>query len=90
MIGNGTGFVPDRNFSHVAMKGRNGMMLKKISRLFVCLLVAGSLVFAGGFVSSADAAAKVKWKLAQTWGSGFPIFGDAVIEMAALVKEMSN
>ncbi len=33
---------------------------------------------------------KVVWKLAQTWGTGFPIFGDAVIEMADLVKEMSN
>jgi TRAP-type mannitol/chloroaromatic compound transport system substrate-binding protein len=33
---------------------------------------------------------KIVWKLAQTWGTGFPIFGDAVIEMADLVKEMSN
>jgi TRAP-type mannitol/chloroaromatic compound transport system substrate-binding protein len=32
----------------------------------------------------------VVWKLAQTWGTGFPIFGDAVIEMADLVKAMSN
>ena len=30
------------------------------------------------------------WKLAQTWGTGFPIFGDAVIRMTDLVKTMSN
>ena len=28
-------------------------------------------------------------KLAQTWGTGFPIFGDAVINMADMVKAMS-
>ena len=32
----------------------------------------------------------IVWRLAQTWGTGFPIFGDAVIKMADLVKEMSN
>jgi TRAP-type mannitol/chloroaromatic compound transport system substrate-binding protein len=32
----------------------------------------------------------IVWKLAQTWGTGFPIFGDAVIKMADMVKEMSN
>ncbi|MGK2907605.1 MAG: TRAP transporter substrate-binding protein [Desulfuromonadales bacterium] len=32
----------------------------------------------------------IVWKLAQTWGSGFPIFGDAVIKMADMVKAMSN
>src|SRR6056300_697865 len=32
----------------------------------------------------------IVWKLAQTWGTGFPIFGDAVIKMADLVKEMSG
>ncbi len=32
----------------------------------------------------------IVWKLAQTWGTGFPIFGDAVINMADLVKEMSE
>ena len=33
---------------------------------------------------------KIVWKLAQTWGTGFPIFGDAVIKMADLVKTMSG
>jgi TRAP-type mannitol/chloroaromatic compound transport system substrate-binding protein len=32
----------------------------------------------------------ITWKLAQTWGTGFPIFGDAVIKMADMVKEMSD
>ena len=32
----------------------------------------------------------IVWKLAQTWGTGFPIFGDAVINMADMVKEMSD
>ncbi len=32
----------------------------------------------------------IVWKLAQTWGSGFPIFGDAVIKMADMVNAMSG
>jgi len=32
----------------------------------------------------------IVWKLAQTWGTGFPIFGDAVLTMAELVKVMSD
>ena len=32
----------------------------------------------------------IVWKLAQTWGTGFPIFGDAVIKMADMVNAMSN
>jgi TRAP-type mannitol/chloroaromatic compound transport system substrate-binding protein len=32
----------------------------------------------------------IVWKLAQTWGTGFPIFGDAVIKMADMVKAMSG
>ena len=65
------------------------MMLKKLSRLLVCLLVAGSFVV-GGFASTADAAPKYRWKLAMTWPTNFPIFGDAVQNMADMVKEMSN
>ena len=33
---------------------------------------------------------KIVWKLAQTWGPGFPICGDAVIKMADMVKAMSD
>ncbi len=32
----------------------------------------------------------VQWKLAETWPPNFPIFGDAVKQMAESVKEMSN
>ena len=32
----------------------------------------------------------IVWKLAQTWGTGFPIFGDAVINMADMVKAGKN
>ncbi len=59
-------------------------------RVFVGLLVVGGLLLGNGFYSRADAAPKYRWKLAQTWGTGFPIFGDAVIKMADMVKKMSN
>ena len=32
----------------------------------------------------------IVWKLAMTWPTNFPIFGDAVLKMADMVKEMSN
>ncbi|MBF0446736.1 MAG: TRAP transporter substrate-binding protein [Magnetococcales bacterium] len=38
----------------------------------------------------AQAAPKYRWKLAMTWPTNFPIFGDAVLKMADLVKTMSN
>ena len=59
-------------------------------KLFVGLLVAGGMLLTSGFYGKAEAAPKYRWRLAQTWGSGFPIFGDAVIKMADLVKTMSN
>jgi TRAP-type mannitol/chloroaromatic compound transport system substrate-binding protein len=31
-----------------------------------------------------------RWRLAETWGPNFPIFGDATKNMAKMVKEMSN
>jgi len=65
-------------------------MIKRFSRLIVCMLVACSMLLASGMLQSAEAAPKYRWKLAQTWGSGFPIFGDAVIKMADMVKTMSN
>ncbi len=59
-------------------------------RAFAGLLVLGGLLLGSGFYSPAEAAPKYRWKLAQTWGSGFPIFGDAVIKMADMVNKMSN
>ena len=32
----------------------------------------------------------IVWKLAMTWPTNFPIFGDAVVKMADMVKAMSN
>ncbi len=62
----------------------------KFSRLLVTLLVGFSLLFAGSLATKAEAAPKYNWKLAMTWPTNFPIFGDAVQKMANLVKEMSN
>ena len=31
-----------------------------------------------------------RWKLAETWGPNFPVFGDATKNMAKMVEEMSN
>jgi len=62
----------------------------KMFRLFVGLLVAGGLLLGSGFLSKAEAAPKYRWRLAMTWGTGFPIFGDAVDKMAEMVNQMSN
>ena len=46
-----------------------------------------------GLAASANAAddgKKYRWKLAETWGPNFPIFGDTTKNMAKMVKEMSN
>jgi TRAP-type mannitol/chloroaromatic compound transport system substrate-binding protein len=32
----------------------------------------------------------IVWKLAMTWPTNFPVFGDAVVKMADMVKAMSN
>ncbi|MEA3363202.1 MAG: ABC transporter substrate-binding protein, partial [Thermodesulfobacteriota bacterium] len=44
----------------------------------------------GTFAPQAEAAPKYRWKLAMTWPTNFPVFGDAVVKMADMVKEMSN
>ena len=50
-----------------------------------------ALVLLIGFTSIANASDKVvRWRLAQTWGPNFPIFGDTPINMAKMVKKMSN
>jgi len=66
------------------------MPKSKFTKFLVAMFVASGLILSTGFITDAQAAPKVRWKLAQTWGTGFPIFGDAVIEMANLVNEMSN
>jgi len=55
-------------------------------------LVVVSVAFSGfaSFAHAADDNKKVRWRLAETWGPNFPIFGDAPRNMARLVDEMSN
>ena len=75
--------------------------LKSLTGLMMIVAVAGLLACgqkqeAAPAAQAAPAPAPepeketIVWKLAQTWGTGFPIFGDAVIKMADLVKEMSG
>ncbi|MCG7532597.1 TRAP transporter substrate-binding protein [Psychrobium sp. MM17-31] len=56
------------------------------SKLLISTVLIG--LMASG---SAFAAKKVhRWKLAETWPTNFPIFGDASKNMAKMVKEMSD
>lgn len=48
------------------------------------------LTMASIFAISVEAKDTYRWKLAETWGPNFPIFGDATKNMAELVKEMSG
>ena len=65
-------------------------MKKSVFRMSVCFLAVFSMLMVGTFAPKAEAAPKYRWKLAMTWPTNFPIFGDAVIKMADMVKEMSN
>ncbi len=61
------------------------MKLKLASKLLAATALAAALL------SPAFAADKVyKLKLAETWPSNFPIFGDATKNMAAMAEKMSN
>jgi len=54
-------------------------------------LVVVSVAFSGfASFAQADENKKVRWRLAETWGPNFPIFGDSSKNMARLVKEMSD
>jgi len=60
--------------------------MKKSVFLKVALLLSIGL---SGLANAADG--KVyRWKLAETWGPNFPIFGEATKNLAKNVKEMSN
>jgi TRAP-type mannitol/chloroaromatic compound transport system substrate-binding protein len=53
--------------------------------------ILAAAVCAAAFISPAFAADKVyKLKLAETWPSNFPIFGDATKNMAEMADKMSN
>lgn len=59
-----------------------------MKRTFITLITACAVMFSS---ASAFAADKVyRWKLAETWGPNFPIFGDSTKNMAKLVEEMSG
>ncbi|RHW75749.1 TRAP transporter substrate-binding protein [Colwellia sp. RSH04] len=64
----------------------------KKSILLKAAIVLSLGISALGFVglANADSSKKVRWKLAETWGPNFPIFGEATKNMANMVKEMSN
>ncbi|MCW8873916.1 MAG: hypothetical protein OQK01_14985, partial [Xanthomonadales bacterium] len=57
---------------------------------FAGLVACGQQEQAAAPVAQEPEKETIVWKLAQTWGSGFPIFGDAVIKMADMVREMSD
>lgn len=65
------------------------MRTNYLNRFVISMLVMFGLLIGGTF-TSAEAAAKYRWKLAMTWPTNFPIFGDAVKKMAKLVNQMSN
>lgn len=54
---------------------------------FILIILLSTL-----FISENAVAAKkvVRWKLAETWPTNFPIFGDVTKDMAKMVKEMSD
>ena len=55
------------------------------------LKLALTLILTICFSSALAADDKVyRWRLAETWGPNFPIFGDTTKNMAKMVEEMSN
>ena len=59
-----------------------------MKKLSVLLLMIWATLSVSQSVMAAD---KVyRWRLAETWPTNFPIFGDASRNMAKMVKEMSN
>lgn len=65
-------------------------MKKSIFLKAAIVLSLGISVLGFTGLAKADSDKKVRWKLAETWGPNFPIFGDASKNMAKMVKEMSN
>lgn len=59
-------------------------MLKKMT---TCIAIAS--LFLGALSLHAEEKT-VRWRLAETWGPNFPVFGDSTKNMAKMVKEMSN
>ena len=64
----------------------NKLLFAKASLLLILALFSLGL----SCVAKADDGKKYRWRLAETWGPNFPIFGEATKNMAKMVKEMSN
>ncbi len=65
----------------------------QFAKISASLLVTCGLLLGTFAADNAVAAEKKKtyhWRLAQTWPSNFPIFGDAVKNMVKMVKTMSD
>ncbi len=59
-----------------------------IKAAMVVSIGLSSIGFSG--LTNADDGKKYRWRLAETWGPNFPIFGEATKNMAKMVNEMSN
>ncbi|MCF6178471.1 MAG: TRAP transporter substrate-binding protein [Geopsychrobacter sp.] len=67
-------------------------MRGRITRIIIPMLIVCGLLLSSGLAPEAQAADQkvYHWRLAMTWPTNFPIFGDAVKKMATMVKTMSN
>ena len=63
--------------------------MKKRVLLKVALVLTLGLAGLAGF-ANADDGKKYHWRMAETWGPNFPIFGDATKNLAKMVNEMSK
>lgn len=65
--------------------------MKKSIFLKAALIVSLGLSALGlSSAAMAEDGKKYRWKLAETWGPNFPVFGDTTKNMVKMVKEMSN
>ncbi|MEJ2417411.1 MAG: TRAP transporter substrate-binding protein [Exilibacterium sp.] len=62
------------------------MTIRSIKKTLILVGAIASMIAASVFADD-----KVyRWRLAETWGPNFPIFGDTTKNMARMVKEMSD
>lgn len=81
---------PDSFFSSQSETQKKRMIPKMLKLSVSKTLVAAALV-AAALVQPVAAADKVyRLKLAETWPANFPVFGDAVRNMAGMAEKMSN
>lgn len=59
-----------------------------VGLLAACSLLMGSMVATSSFAS--EKKPEYRWRLAMTWPSNFPVFGDAVDNMVEMVESMSG